>query len=100
MSDHSPSVFRYCLFAFRLPLSAFRLALFAFGFRLSAFAFALVALGAETPYTNYFPLPESQGGWRVLQDPDAIRRVAGMDPVKLEALKEWLRQSDQRTFAA
>lgn len=47
-----------------------------------------------------FPAPESQGGWRKLDDPDAIRRVAGMDPEKLEELREWLRKSDRRGFAA
>ncbi|MFO0910497.1 MAG: serine hydrolase [Isosphaeraceae bacterium] len=48
----------------------------------------------------YFPPPESQGGWRTLTDPDAIRNVAGMDPQKLEELRKWLRESDRRGFAA
>jgi CubicO group peptidase (beta-lactamase class C family) len=48
----------------------------------------------------YFPPPESQGGWRTLGTPDDIRHVAGMDPVKLDALKAWLMQSDRRDFAA
>ena len=47
-----------------------------------------------------FPPPESRGGWRKLDDPDAIRRVAGMDPEKLEVLRKWLRDSDRRGFAA
>ncbi len=55
--------------------------------------------GASTRET-YFPPPESEGGWRKLDNPDDIRRLAGMDPVKLEALRGWLRQSDQRNFAA
>src|SRR5208337_1889492 len=46
---------------------------------------------------EYFPPPESEGGWRTLSDPDSIRRDAGMDPAKL---REWLRQSDHREFAA
>ncbi len=46
-----------------------------------------------------FPPPESQGGWPVLRDPAAIR-AAGMDPEKLEALRDWLRRSDHRAFAA
>ena len=41
---------------------------------------------------EYFPPPESQGGWRKLDDPDAIRRLAGMDPEKLAELREWLRE--------
>ncbi|HXJ60115.1 MAG TPA: serine hydrolase domain-containing protein [Verrucomicrobiae bacterium] len=50
--------------------------------------------------TNYFPEPESKGGWRTLQEAGDIRHRAGMDPGKLQALQEWLRQSDDRTFAA
>jgi len=46
---------------------------------------------------EYFPPPESEGGWRTLSDPDSIRRDAGMDPAKL---REWFRQSDHRQFAA
>lgn len=61
-----------------------------------------------TPRTNRpepnadagFPPPESQGGWPKLDDPDAIRRIAGMDPEKLEDLRRWLRESDDRGFAA
>ncbi len=49
---------------------------------------------------TYFPPPESRGGWRTLNQPEDIRRIAGMDPEKLAALKEWLLQSDDRGFAA
>ncbi len=49
---------------------------------------------------EYFPPPESRGGWRKLDEPDSIRRLAGMDPEKLEALRTWLRESDGRNFAA
>jgi len=48
----------------------------------------------------YFPPPESAGGWRKLDDSEDIRRLAGIDPAKLSALKEWLLQSDDRDFAA
>ncbi len=48
----------------------------------------------------YFPVPESQGGWRKLDKPEDIREIAGMDPEKLDALKTWLMQSDNRDFAA
>lgn len=61
---------------------------------------ALTTPGAGTSANDYFPPPESQGGWRELSDPDSIRRLAGMDPDKLEALRAWLRQSDDRKFAA
>jgi CubicO group peptidase (beta-lactamase class C family) len=50
--------------------------------------------------TDYFPPPESQGGWRTLDNPDDIRRLAGMNPNKLSELREWLFRSDDRSFAA
>jgi len=52
------------------------------------------------PIVHYFPPPESQGGWRKLDDPDDIRELAGMDPAKLDELKDWLLKSDKRNFAA
>ena len=55
---------------------------------------------SDATVRSYFPPPESQGGWRKLDDPDAIRRIAGMDPDKLEELRRWLRESDDRGFAA
>ena len=57
-----------------------------------------VAVRAETH--DYFPPPESQGGWRKLENPDDVRRLAGMSPMKLDQLREWLLQSDNRNFAA
>src|SRR5262249_24519473 len=48
----------------------------------------------------YFPPPESEGGWRRLDDPDSIRRLAGMEPDRLTELRAWLRRSDDRPFAA
>ena len=55
---------------------------------------------AESAARDYFPPPESRGGWRTLKEPDTIRRVAGMDPAKLTVLRAWLGQSDDREFAA
>ncbi|MFM7127960.1 MAG: hypothetical protein ACKO0V_01220, partial [bacterium] len=54
----------------------------------------------EKPLNGYYPKPESQGGWRILTNPEDIRKLAGMDPDKLESLREWLRMSDNRDFAA
>ncbi|MBL7189212.1 MAG: DUF1080 domain-containing protein [Phycisphaerae bacterium] len=48
----------------------------------------------------YFPPPESEGGWRKLDKPDEIRRIAGMNPDRLSELKDWLMASDNRNFAA
>jgi len=55
---------------------------------------------AAVPAPGYFPPPESQGGWRRLEEPDDVRRLAGMDPAALEDLRAWLMASDQRDFAA
>lgn len=49
---------------------------------------------------DYFPLSESQGGWRKLEQAEEIRTLAGMDAEKLAGLKEWLLASDGRNFAA
>jgi CubicO group peptidase (beta-lactamase class C family) len=54
----------------------------------------------EPSARTYFPPPESEGGWRKLDDPESIRRQAGMDPDRLKELRAWLRQSDDRSFAA
>jgi len=57
--------------------------------------------GAVNDRTDgYFPPPESKGGWRRLDEADAIRRIAGMDPGKLADLRSWLLESDKRNFAA
>jgi CubicO group peptidase (beta-lactamase class C family) len=39
---------------------------------------------AETCY----PPPESQGGWRWLADPAQVRELAGMDPERLDAVRQ------------
>jgi CubicO group peptidase (beta-lactamase class C family) len=57
-------------------------------------------LSAAVPEPGYFPPPESKGGWRTLSAPEELRAKAGMDPAKLEALREWLLKSDDRPFAA
>lgn len=58
------------------------------------------ALTHLTAAGDYFPPPESAGGWRTLTNPAGVRRTAGMDVEKLDALREWLLQSDDRSFAA
>jgi CubicO group peptidase (beta-lactamase class C family) len=49
---------------------------------------------------DYYPPPESAGGWRMLTNSEDIRRLAGVDPEKLNELKDWLLRSDERNFAA
>ena len=50
--------------------------------------------------SDYFPPPESQRGWRRLSGPEEIRSIGGMDPAKLDELRDWLLKSDDRDFAA
>ena len=38
---------------------------------------------------EYYPLPESRGGWRVPADPGEAREVARIDPEQLQAARAW-----------
>lgn len=49
---------------------------------------------------DYFPPPESQGGWRRLERPEEVRSLTGADPARLIGLRQWLMDSDDRDFAA
>jgi len=70
----------------------------------SAFIFLLATLPAQGHAApapdNYFPPPESRGGWRKLANGGELRQLGGVDPAKLEALREWLLVSDDRNFGA
>jgi CubicO group peptidase (beta-lactamase class C family) len=57
------------------------------------------AAAGEEP-TSYFPPSESEGGWRKLENAEDFRQRGGMDPQKLQELRSWLLESDQRNFAA
>jgi CubicO group peptidase (beta-lactamase class C family) len=52
-----------------------------------------------TARSAYFPVPESRGGWRVAKSADEIRAL-GVDPDRLDRLRDWLLASDDRNFAA
>jgi CubicO group peptidase (beta-lactamase class C family) len=54
----------------------------------------------STATNAYYPPPETQGGWRKLDTPEAARRLGEMDPAKLSELRNWLLASDDREFAA
>jgi CubicO group peptidase (beta-lactamase class C family) len=71
-----------------------RMAVLRCGLVLGSFLTVIAAHG------DYFPPPESQGGWRKLDKPEDIRRLGGMDPEKVAGLKQWLLDSDKRNFAA
>ncbi|HNS00731.1 MAG TPA: serine hydrolase domain-containing protein [Planctomycetota bacterium] len=61
---------------------------------------APLVLAAAGISADYFPPPESGGGWRKLDRPAEVRAIAGMDPAKLADLEAWLLRSDDRNFAA
>lgn len=44
---------------------------------------------------EYFPPPDSQGGWRTLKEAGAILRLAGMDEKKLDQAFEYAQRSSQ-----
>ena len=74
-----------------------------FQFALCLALFSAGCAGQKTATTwdaEYYPPPESQGGWRKLKSPEDIRRLGGMAPAKLADLKQWLLKSDDRPFAA
>lgn len=56
-----------------------------------------VSLAQES---TYYPPPESQGGWRMLNEPKELQKVGQVDLKKVDALREWLLKSDERDFAA
>ena len=42
---------------------------------------------------DYFPLPDSLGGWRILRDPKGINEIAGMDKTKLDEAFDFIRST-------
>jgi CubicO group peptidase (beta-lactamase class C family) len=60
----------------------------------------MVPLALCLAQENYFPPPESQGGWRKIENQEAMVRLVGVDPKKLNELREWLLRSDDSNFAA
>lgn len=59
-----------------------------------------VVMNGAPRASSYFPPPESQGGWRMVETDDEIETIGAMDKAKIAALREWLLQSDKRNFAA
>ena len=56
---------------------------------------AVVLLCAPVMSAQYFPPPDSFGGWRTLKDPAEIRRKAGLDVNQLDAAFEYIKGSSQ-----
>lgn len=55
---------------------------------------ALTAFAAF-PAQDYYPPPDTKGGWRNLDDPAKIRKVAGIDTRKLDDAFEYIQQTSQ-----
>jgi len=47
------------------------------------------------PRAEYFPPPDSQGGWRTLKDAASIRKLAGMDLGRLDQAYEFTQRCSQ-----
>lgn len=56
--------------------------------------------GGSRRASIYFPPPESQGGWRQVETEAEIETIGGMDKAKIDDLRQWLLDSDDRPFAA
>ena len=44
---------------------------------------------------DYFPAPDSKGGWRTLKDAGKIRKVAGLDVAKLDEAFAYVEKTSQ-----
>lgn len=64
------------------------------GVILRSLILALLALGPASA-EDYFPAPDSKGGWRTLKDPAKIKKVTGIDVAKLDAAFDYVQQTSQ-----
>ena len=56
-------------------------------------ACVLILAGAVTSSAQYFPPPDSAGGWRTLKDPKEIEAKTGLDVNKLDQVFEYIQGS-------
>ena len=59
-----------------------------------AILFALTSVVQAKP-SEYFPPPDSKGGWRTLKDAASIRKKAGMNLARLERAFEFTQRCSQ-----
>ncbi len=57
--------------------------------------FILLAFTISARAADYFPPPDSAGGWRTLSDPAQIRGLAGMDAARLEQAFDFTQRCTQ-----
>ena len=50
----------------------------------ACFAWFVLGFSSALPAADYFPPPDSQGGWRVAKDAREVREKAGLDAAWLE----------------
>ncbi|MDB6033740.1 MAG: serine hydrolase [Verrucomicrobiales bacterium] len=56
---------------------------------------AVLSAGSIVQAADYFPPPDSAGGWRTLKDPKEIRTLAGMDLKRLDQAYDLTERSTQ-----
>lgn len=56
---------------------------------------AFILCGAATLLAEYYPPPDTAGGWRTLKDPVEIRRKAGIDTGQLDRTYEFIKGSSK-----
>jgi CubicO group peptidase (beta-lactamase class C family) len=55
----------------------------------------LLSLSVFAGSRNYFPSPDSEGGWRTVTKPGDVRRKAGLDAAKLDAAFDYSKDTSQ-----
>src|SRR4051794_25277230 len=58
-------------------------------------ALLVAALATAAAGTDYFPPPDASGGWRKLSSKDEFRKLARVDPDKLDAAFEYAKETSQ-----
>src|SRR5207237_698920 len=58
-------------------------------------SFHVSAAAAVAGEVEYFPPPDSQGGWRATKDPARARQVAGVEVRRLDQAFEYASRSSQ-----
>ncbi len=57
--------------------------------------FLVLPLHLEAQAQDYFPPPDTSGGWRVLKDPAQVRKVTGIDVRRLDQAFEYTERTTQ-----
>ena len=63
--------------------------------RLAWFTLLSVAAAAQKPGPDYFPAPDTAGGWRTMEDPAKALKVAGIDLKRLDQAFDYAQRTSQ-----